>query len=960
MHLNKLGGAIAGVLYGGALLGLTAMPAQAQESSDEVTALDRIQVTGSRIKRVDIETSQPVFVMERKDLQATGLTQVGDILQDLAVAGASLNQVFNNGGNGSTSIDLREVGPQSTLVLVNGRRYAPDGRALSGQVDLNSIPTSMIERIEILKDGASTIYGSDAIAGVINIITINSFDGMQANAYFGEASEGDGRTEAYDFTAGSSSDNTSIVVSLSYQKNEPIFAGDRAISAVPQFGADFCASSTSPNGRFGLAGRSGTFTLTDPSPTGPGVVQNPNNIRPFSIPGDCYNFAPDNYLLTPQERRAAYGQLRHNLTDDISFRSEFVYNNRLSEQLLAAIPVTFASSGLFGTGAVQFDVSPDSYYNPFGVATTRVQRRLNETGGRSFSQDVDVWHYAGGFEGGFQLADRFFSWDVGYTFSQNRGITTTGGQVNLANVANAVGPSFQDAQGNLMCGTPGAPIQGCVPLNVFGGEGSITPEMLNYITVTLKDTNQYKRIGYTANITGDLFDMQGGTAAFAAGYEYRDESGFDLPDAFTASGLSSGNIRQPTNGGFKVDEAYVELVAPVFAGLPMADALELSLASRYSDYSTFGDTTNSKFGIKWKPIEDLVVRGNWSEGFRAPSISDLFTGNSDSFQTINDPCTGAGQATTNRFDGLTAEQQARCISLGASASGAEQASGQIRTTVGGNPNLTPEEATSKTFGFVYSPSDWLEGFDVSLDWWNIEIDNVVTQFGGQVILDACILGGSTRQCGLVTRLPSTGAVVGIIDTNANGAGREIEGYDLTANYRFSSSVGDFVFTWDTSYLSKDTIVLESGIPNNPLVFSQVGNYYGAGGMFNRIKSNLTMNWSMENFGATWGVRYRSHLEEDCTGAVDPDTQCSNPNGIFNQDGLAFNGLERIPTNLLGGTTYHDLQLRWSAPWNGVISGGVKNLFDKDPPVSISVANNSFDPAYDVPGRYYYLSYSQTF
>ena len=960
MRFNRLGGAIAHAIYGGAVLAIAMVPAQAQDSDNEATALDLIEVTGSRIKRVDIETSQPVLVLDRKDIAATGLSQIGDILQDLAVAGASLNQVFNNGGNGDTAIDLREVGPQSTLVLVNGRRYAPSGQALSGQVDLNSIPTSMIERIEVLKDGASTVYGSDAIAGVINIITLSRFEGMQANGYIGETSDGDGRTEAYDFTVGTSNDTTSAIMSLSFQKNEPVFAGDRDISAVPQFGADFCASSTSPNGRFGLQGRSGTYTLTNPSPTGPGVVQDANNIRPFSIPEDCYNFAPDNYLLTPQERHAAYGQLRHHLTDDISFRSEFVYNNKRSEQLLAAIPVTFASSGLFGTGAVQFDVSADSFYNPFGVPTTRVQRRLNETGGRSFTQDTDVWHYAGGFDGGFEWADRYFSWDVGYTYSQSRDTTTTGGQVNLANVANAVGPSFVDVQGNLVCGTPSAPISGCVPLNVFGGEGSITPEMLNYITVTLKDKNQYQRVGYTANITGDLFELQGGTAGFAAGYEYRDESGFDLPDAFTASGLSSGNIRQPTSGGFKVDEFYLEFVAPLLADMAFAESLEFSLASRYSDYSTFGDTTNSKFGVRWKPISDLVIRGNWSEGFRAPSISDLFTGNSDAFQTINDPCTGAGQATTNRYDSLTAEQQARCSSFGVPAGGAEQASGQIRATVGGNPNLTPEEATSKTLGFVYSPTEWLDGFDVSLDWWSIKIDNVVTTLGGQVILDSCILGGSQRQCALTTRLAGTGALVGVIDTNTNGAGREIEGYDLTANYRFGTGFGDFHLVLDTSYLAKDILELESGIPDNPLVFSQVGNYFGTGGLFSRVKSNLTVNWRLQDFGATWAMRYRSRVEEDCSGAVEPDTQCSNLNGIFNQDGLALNGLEQIPTNQLGGTTYHDLQLRWNTPWDGTISGGVKNVFDKDPPISIFVANNSFDPAYDLPGRFYYLSYSQNF
>lgn len=934
------------------------VPAFAQDSNE--TELAPIQVTGSKIKRTDLETSQPVLSITKAEIQATGVSQVGDILQSLSSVGAAVNQVFNNGGDGTTLVDLRDLGSARTLVLVNGRRFAPSGDALSGAVDLNSIPTSIIERIEVLKDGASTIYGSDAIAGVINIITVDTFDGMEANAYFGETSEGDGRVESYDFTAGASNDDTSVVVNVSFQKNEPVFAGDREISAVPQFGADYCASSTSPTGRFGLAGRAGTFTLTNSAATAPGVVQSATNIRAFAIPGDCYNFAPDNYLLTPQERYSLFGKLRHNIAENITFKSEFVYTNRSSDQLLAAIPVTFAGAGLFGTN-VQFDVSANSFYNPFGVATTRFQRRLNETGGRQFNQDVDVWHYNGGVEGYFDLADRPFAWDVGYTFSQSQTNTITTGQTNVNRIATAVGPSFRDSQGVIRCGTPTAVIDGCVPLNLFGGNGSITQEMLGYITTPLQDSNEYRRIGYQGNISGEIFDLPAGPLAFAAGYEYRKESGFDLPDALTATGASSGNIRQPTAGGFAIDEFFAEFNVPVLADAPGAKLLEVSLATRYSDYSTFGNTTNSKIGLKWKPIDDLLVRGNWSEGFRGPSIGELFQGQSDNFADVSDPCTGAGQATANRFAGLNAAQRANCAAAGVPVNGAEQASGQIRATSGGNPNLAPETSTSKTFGFVYSP-EYLTGFDVSLDWWNIQIENSITSLGAQTIADACILGGAAAQCSLITRLAGTGAIVGLLDVNTNGASDDITGYDLTTNYKFDTeNYGTFRVTMDTTYLDEYINVTESGIPGDPLVYSLAGNYYGRGTVTSRIKSNLALSWDLGAWGATWSTRYKSRLEEDCSGAVDPDTQCSNAAGLpFNVDGLASNGLETVPTNSIGGTTYHDIQVRWNAPWDGKFSGGIRNLMDKDPPISISTFANSFDPSYDVPGRFFYLSYGQKF
>ena len=943
-----------------------AVPAFAQDA--EETELAPIQVTGSKIKRTDLETSQPVLSITKAEIQATGVSQIGDILQSLSSAGAAINQVFNNGGDGSTLVDLRDLGSARTLVLVNGRRFAPDGGALSGAVDLNSIPTSIVERIEVLKDGASTIYGSDAIAGVINIITVDSFDGMEAKAYFGENSEGDGRVESYDFTAGASNDDTSVVVNVSFQKNEPVFAGDREISAVPQFGADFCASTTNPTGRFGLAGRAGTFTLTNSAATAPGVVQSAANIRAFAIPGDCYNFAPDNYLLTPQERYSLFGKLRHNIAENITFKSEFVYTNRTSDQLLAAIPVTFAGGGLFGSN-VRFDVSPTSFYNPFGVATTRFQRRLNETGGRQFSQDVDVWHYNGGVEGYFDLGERPFSWDVGYTFSQNQSNTITTGQVNVNRIATAIGPSFRDAQGVIRCGTAASPIDGCVPLNLFGGNGSITQDMLNYITTPLQDAAEYRRIGYQANISGEIFELPAGPLAFAAGYEYRSETGFDLPDALTATGASSGNIRQPTAGGFAIDEFFTEFNVPILADAPGAKLLEVSLATRYSDYSTFGNTTNSKLGLKWKPIDDLLVRGNWSEGFRGPSIGELFQGQSDSFAQVNDPCTGPDQATTNRFATLNATQRANCAAAGVPVTGAEQASGQIRATVGGNPNLAPETSTSKTFGFVYSP-EYLAGFDVSLDWWNIQIENSITSLGAQTIADACILGGAAAQCSLISRLPGTGAIVGLLDVNTNGASDDITGYDLTTNYRFETeNYGKFRLSMDTTYLAEYINVTESGIPGDPLVYSLAGNYYGRGSVTSRIKSNLALSWDMAEWGATWTTRFKSRLEENCTDAVDFGAQCSDPGQLvngeyqgvpFNVDGLASNGLESVPTNSIGGTTYHDIQVRWNAPWDGKFSGGIRNLMDKDPPVSISTFANSFDPSYDVPGRFFYVSYGQKF
>jgi iron complex outermembrane recepter protein len=238
--------------------------------------------------------------------------------------------------------------------------------------------------------------------------------------------------------------------------------------------------------------------------------------------------------------------------------------------------------------------------------------------------------------------------------------------------------------------------------------------------------------------------------------------------------------------------------------------------------------------------------------------------------------------------------------------------------------------------------------------------------GTQAILDACILGGASAQCRLITRLPGTGAVTGVLDINTNGASDDITGYDLTANYRFETeNYGKFRATIDTTYLDEYINITESGLPGDPLRYSLAGNYYGRGTLAARLKSNASLTWDYNEWGASWAVRYVSRLEENCSNAVDVTTQCSDldPNGVglpFNVDGLASNGLELVPINSLGGTTYHDLQVRWKAPWNATLSGGIRNIFDKNPPISISVSNNSFDPSYDLPGRFYYLSYNQKF
>lgn len=913
------------------------------QDAEQAEDLDRVVVTGTRIPRsADVESSQPVFSLTRQEIEAQGLTSIGDVIQNISTNGSTLNTTFNNGGNGETRVNLRNLGSDRTLVLVNGRRWV-GGTGLGGAVDLNTIPTAAIERIEVLKDGASVIYGSDAIAGVVNVILRQNFDGAEANAYIGAFEQGDGTRQAYDFTVGSSGERWSAMLGVGYVEEDPVYAGDRTISAVPVFGSTpgLGGSSTTPNGRFCILGTT-QFCEQPNGDYGLWTVTGPGTFRGWRGTADNYNFAPDNYLITPQERTSLFASGSLDVTDNVRFSTTVTFNQRRSEQLLAAMPVVVGFPG--ASQAADIVISADSIYNPYGQDIGWIQRRVVETGGRLFKQDVDTFAINLGLDGTIEIADKPFYWEAGYFFGENEQNDTTDGLLTYTSLRNALGASMIDpSTGAPICvstaGDPNSVIGGCVPLNFLGGAGTITREMLDYVTFQAHDNFGYEQETYYANIGGDLFELPAGPLSFSFGLERRSESGFDEPDALINAGDTTGNARKATAGSYNLDEAYLELAIPLLADVPGARLLDFSVATRYSDYSNFGDTTNSKFGFRWKPIDDLMIRGNWTEGFRAPSISDLFLGNSDSFPDLSDPCNNVN------FSGLSASAQALCVAGGVPAGGYNQNNSQIRITVGGNPDLQPESATTTTLGFVYSPS-WLEGFNVSLDWWKIELEDAILTPSGQGIANDCYREGQADQCALITRGPG-GFITDLRAVNANLGTRDVEGYDMTVSYALpETSYGRFSVIWDSTYTSK---FIDDGEGNN------VGNYDGDNRSNNwRIRSNVSLNWQKGDWSANWIARYYSGQDEDCTGFNAANTRllCSDPTRRTAEGAR--------PENYMGATVYNDANVTWAAPWNARVTVGVNNILDRDPPRSASTFANSFDPQYEIPGRFLFMRYSQKF
>lgn len=867
----------------------------------QAKTLETISVVGSRIRRKDETAPNPVFTMEREEIEATGVVSVGALLQQLPAVGSSFNSTGSGGtSHGSSTVNLRNLGANRSLVLVNGRRWVNGAgtRGFRDFVDLNTIPLAAVERVEVLLDGATAIYGADAIAGVINIITFNTFDGIRASAYVGVTGEGDGFTHKEDFLWGKTGDWGSALVSATVASNKEILAGDREFSYAPLQGL----SRNTPAGRFKNSVAVGSFGTKAFVPDGSGGFR-------LDVPAtDVYNETPDTTLVGPLDRAGLYGQLRFNVSDSVTFVAEGLYNTRESSQRFpAATPRIRGGDGM--------TIPVDHPFNPFGVpfkgtgTSFEVVRMITELGPRINVQNVDTTRLAAGLEG--ELSNGW-SWNSFYTYAQNKAKWTSRNQIDLDKVALALGPNARCAANS------------CVPLNIFG---TITQEMADYIRATGVDHNGTKQHDFTANLTGDLFKLPAGMLAFAAGVEYRKESGYDRPSPYfnekpqyiTYDRKTTSAPRLPTSGEYDLKEAYVEFNVPLLANRTLAKSLELSAASRFSAYSTFGSTTNSKLGLTWRPIEDLMLRSTWAEGFRAPSINELYAGTRQTNLPAVDPCNGGGSGKPG------------CAGVPATYNQANYSGGSILSTVGGNPNLRPETSINRSTGFLYTPAA-VKGFSWSMDWYSIDLNEAISSFGSQNLLNLCANSG--QRCDLIKR-DASGEIINLVDGPINLNRLKASGVDSTLRYQFPKiEAGHFDVMVNAAYLSAfdryDTL------PNGTVrVTKRAGKSDIARESFPRIKANTSLNWSREAWSANWSMHYIGSTDEGPAPAYG-----------------------RIPAQVT-----HDVWGAYALASQPVtFTLGVQNLFDIDPPRSyVNGGDLNFDMStYNPRGRFLYLKASVSF
>jgi outer membrane receptor protein involved in Fe transport len=798
-------------------VGVSSVPTGSGEPNQSVDEnRGAIVVTGSRIARRDLTSDSPLAVVSQEEFKLSGAVNVESVLNTLPQVIPGSTGFSNNPGGGVATLNLRGLGSNRNLVLVNGRRYM--FYDTSQVVDLNTIPAFLIDGVDVVTGGASAVYGSDAIAGVVNFRLRNDINGVEAGSQYSITEEGDGqRWDTYlamgtDFDEG----RGHITAYGEYYQRKAIFQGARDFSAVA-LGDDGTSlvplgSPSVPNGRFyvnpgtvcvggtGAACTGGTnFTrgagsLSANSTLGQ-YYTGPNTSRPFTT-ADYYNYAPDNLLQVPQERwmLGAYANYEVNEWFNPYMELSFV-NNRVKNEL-AASPI----SGTFGiavdnpflsaadaSSLAAIDAQEAAidaaliaaggaarYSNP-GVVNVALASRTNAVSSRQALDDRNAFRVLIGTTG---TVTGDIKYDAYYSYARTRNSNIQYGNISRA----AFGAELLANR-----------------LNIFG-PGLISSEEAAAISITTQNTDISELQVAQALISGSLFDfgLGGGDVGFALGAEYRSVDSQFIPDQALSSGDVVGfNGGDPTAGGYNVKEVFGELRVPLLGAMPFAEKLELNGAFRYSDYSLggVGGVWTYTGGAQWAPIRDITFRGQYSRAVRAPNVAELFGGLSNGFPNANDPCAATG---AQNDAALVAICTATGVPAGAIGSGAAlQPSSQIEGVFGGNPNLEEEVSDTFTAGVILAPS-FLPGFHLTADYFHIKVDNVVTSLGGGVggILDLCynvFRDVNSIYCQAIAR-NEDGTIQNpsfVTAVNANAASLKTSGIDVVADYTQALGFGMF-------------------------------------------------------------------------------------------------------------------------------------------------------------------------
>ncbi|WP_440978671.1 TonB-dependent receptor domain-containing protein [Sphingomonas pseudosanguinis] len=922
------------------------------------TSQGDIVVTGTLIRNPNLVSSSPVAVVGREELTLRQTNTAEEVLRQLPGAVPSIGTAVNNGNGGASFVNLRNLGSNRNLVLLDGKRIATAG--LAGQTDLNNIPLALLERMDVLTGGASTTYGADAVSGVVNFVTRSDFAGVDASASQQISQRGDGNYFRADLTIGANFDDGrgNAVFSVGYQEADPIYQGDRpyASSTISSTtGRAAGGSPTSVPASFGLAGQSALLQI------------DPNNTSLVPAYQD-FNFSPYNIFFTPFKRYNMYGAGHYDVSDTVTLYTRGLFSkNRVS--------TIIAPSGIFAESLTVPGNNPylpagirDQFCSAAGIALgtacntnaaipmPEVYRRTVEVGPRISEYQTTLFDYTAGIR---LNMTKSLVLDVYGSYGESENVQTQSGYVLKSRVQQAL-----NATNTTSCLNTA---NGCVPLNLFGQAGSISAAQAGFLNGQSTVTNKTQLSQAHALLSGDFgFTSPAASTpiSFAAGAEYRDYRAQRIPDAYAlvpGELGGAGGAVLPVNGGFNVTEFFGEIIAPLVEDKPFFQSLTVEGGIRQSRYKidaagnpSFNATT-WKAGGSWEPITDLKLRGNYQRAVRAPNVSELFDPVSTYLVNLTvDPCAGAGPTTNANLRAICVAQGAPAAVIGSILS---PASGQPNATGGGNPNIRPEVADTFTVGAILTPRTLVEGLTISVDYFNIKVNQAITAATPADILAACFgnitaASATSTACTSIRRSTATGRLSGSTATVAGlpqpltNLGRiATDGIDLGVDYRrdlgFAKLNLNFQGTWtnsNTFQASPSSVVREC-----------VG-YYSANCLTIQPKfawnQRTTLTFGDVDLSLLWRhidtVRYEPGLTPLFSGAITGNTPIAGQNWNFNRI-KAYN--------------YLDLGTRIRAAENFEFTILVTNLLDKQPPIVGSNAGstsynsgNTYPSTYDAVGR----------
>lgn len=946
--------------------GLVPLGANAQDSDDEV--IEEIFVTGSRIARSDLSAPSPTVVVTEKFIENSGnvtLEQTLNQMPQLRPNGTSTANV--TGGAGILAADLRALGRNRTLMLVNGKRFAP--ATASGLSDMSSVPTALIERIDVITGGASAIYGSDAVAGAVNFVLKKDFEGLEIDYQYGQSGETDGGTNKVAITLGGNfgGGRGNAVLHTSFTDRDEIKFANRDFSfySVDPNSQGVLVPTGSSNIPGRLIGLGGTvvaglnnINLTDFTSStqfandGSGACDNASNITavrfgdgglplPFCSPQHRYNVNPSNLLQRPLERVLVNGMAHYDFTDSLRFylSADYMSNDQAFQQAEASFTartpgqnvlqlpdllnnpmVPQLTRDFFAANENVFDPDGDGDYTVGGL-----RGRGNEGGPRRFNYIRNSFGLTAGLQGNFELGDNTWNWDA---FVQTMNADQTDhvqGVFSQSRFSQGLDVVVDPVTDEVTCATD---TLGCVPLSVFG-INSLTPEMIKFISPNRGDTSSFNRDIAGATLTGKLFDMPAGPFDIAIGVEYREDAYVFLPNAGNEAGPGGAPL-DPIDESYDLTEFFIEAQIPLLADIPLVQMLTLDLAGRTSEYSTAGSVSTWKAGLEWAINDSIRFRTAVNRAVRAPNLNELYSQQTRGFGTGDDPCAIDQNPTQETKD--------FCVTWGVPASDIDNfiklSSGIPGVITGGNPTLFEESSDTFTFGLVYTP-EYLSGLNLTIDYYDISIEDAITGISANTLIDKCEESRDLGSlfCSTVQRSPLDGQIFEVQAGSANIALQEAQGLDVSADYIFDlPSASTLSLRWLASWQFKNEFTEFDGELSKDCAGKFAGGCSRQGvGLTPAFTSMISARYDREKLGVGLNFRYIAPFD-----ALDGSTPFRN----------------EIPSEV-----YTALNANYYVSERVEVYGGINNLFDDQPTaLGFNLAGDAnVDPdVYDVIGRRYFV------